>query len=299
MTDYQTKQKHRNIVVGLFVMFAFIVFAGFLWRFRDLPLLVSKVKSFEILVYFPEVPGVQKDTPIQYCGYQIGRVLKKSPPQLRGDSHAVGVTIAIDNKFSDIPDDVQITVMKRGLGSSYIEIKDVSDDAPTGYLADEMVLDGTVSMASDFFPPEVQAALPNLVDAITNLTGNINAVIGDSDNQSNIKKTLTNIEKAAAQLNESLESVERFSEQGTETVRQLGSSITRVTEELENTLSETRQIIAKIGSGEGTAGKLVNDGRLYENLLESSQELKMLVEQLKEWAGQAKEEGLEVKTNIF
>ena len=76
MTDYQTKQRRKNMVVGLFVIVALCVFVWMLFRFRELPLAVSKLKSFNVLVYFPEAPGIQSDTPVQYCGYQIGRVMK-------------------------------------------------------------------------------------------------------------------------------------------------------------------------------------------------------------------------------
>ena len=299
MTDYQTKQKHRNMIVGLFVVGAFVAFGVFLWRFRDLPLFVSRFESFQVLVYFPEVPGVQKDTPVNYCGYQVGRVMKVAPPRPRGESHQVGVSIVINNDYSNIPADAEFVVMKRGLGSSYIEIRDISPQEPTGYLSDEMVLEGSVSMASDFFPPEVQAALPDLVDAVADLTHNVNLVIGDKENQANIKKTLGNIETAAAQLEDTLKSVENFSDQGVQVVRDFGDNIASVSESLEAALSETRQLMAKIHSGDGTAGKLVNDGRLYENLLESSQELKMLLEQLKKWADEIQQEGVKVRTKVF
>lgn len=287
MTDYQTRQRRRNMIVGSFVVVALGAFLWMLFRFRDLPLAVSKIKSFEILVYFPEVPGVQKDTPVNYCGYQVGRVMKVAPPQLHGESHKVGVTLAIDKRYSDIPDDAQFTIMKRGLGSSYIEIRDISLEKPTDFLKGEMVLDGTVGMASDFFPPEVQESLPELVDVITDLVNNFNAVIGDKDNQDNIKETLDHINVVTAEVEKIL------------TIHDLGNKIVLTVEELEATLSQTRQLLAKIDAGEGTTGKLVNDGRLYENLLESSRELKMLADQLKRWVDDAKENGLDINMSLF
>jgi phospholipid/cholesterol/gamma-HCH transport system substrate-binding protein len=302
MTDYQTRQRKRNMVVGLFVVFAIITFFAFLWRFRDLPLIVSKMNSFEVLVYFPEAPGVQKDTPVQYCGYQIGRVMKVAPPQLREGSHKVGVTMSIENKYADIPDQVEIVVMKRGLGSSFIELRLDPDkiSTPQEYLTDKTVKnDGQVGMASDFFPPDVQAALPNLVDAIANLTNNINAVIGDPDNQASIKKTLNHLEESTIQLEKTLRSIEEFSNTSAVTVQTLGDRVILVTEQLEAGLSQTRQLMAKIESGDGTVGKLVNDGRLYENLLESSQELQILLEQLNQWADEVQEKGVKVKTKLF
>jgi phospholipid/cholesterol/gamma-HCH transport system substrate-binding protein len=289
------------MVVGVFVLLAFAAFMWMLLRFRDLPLAAGKLQSFEILVYFPEVPGVQKDTPVQYCGYQVGRVLNVAPPKRydgQGEvKHRVGVTIAIDKKFSDIPAYSDIRIMKRGLGSSYIEIRidEEKSTFPAEFLKDATVLNGAVSMASEFFPPDVQKKLENLVDAISELAVNTNLIVGDHDNQVNIKQMLANLETAAATANLTLQSVKQFTDVGTEKAELLGDRLSSMAESFEGTLSDLRQVLAKVDDGQGTAGKLVNDGRLYENLLESSQELEMALEQLKEWAAQAREKGIRIK----
>lgn len=300
MADYQTKQRQRNLIVGCFVILAFFAFVYMLFKFRDLPLFVSRFQSFEILVNFPETPGVQKDTPVNYCGVQIGRVRHVSDPQVAGTdggrkTHKVGVTLSINNDFKDIPDDVEIVIMKRGLGSSYIEFRDKSLAEPTGFLSNEMVVDGHVSMASEFFPPEVQRKLENLVDSITALSNNMNQVVGDVDNQANVKQTLENVTLATAQARQTLTSIQQFSDTGTEQLDRLGEKVGLVADQIEGTLSQLRQLVAKIDAGEGTAGKLVNDGRLYENLLESSQELELMLEQLKHWAADAREKGIRIK----
>lgn len=301
MADYQTLQKRRNLIVGVFMVLAMAAFLWMLWRFRDLPLAAGKLKSFEILVYFPEAPGVQKDTPVQYCGYQIGRVLKVAPPR-RYDGediieHRVGVTIAIDKQFSDIPAFADIQILKRGLGSSYIELRidPQKRTEPVKFLANQMVLEGTVGMASEFFPPDVQEKLENLVDSITQLSNNANLMVGDGENQAHIKAMLANMDAATAQANETLKSFQNLSNVGTQKAELLGDKLSGVAESFEATLSEMRQVIAKMNEGQGTAGKLVNDGRLYENLLESSQELEMALQQLKEWAADAREKGIRIK----
>ncbi|MHC4290728.1 MAG: MlaD family protein [Planctomycetota bacterium] len=296
MTDYQTKQRQRNMIVGSFVMIALCAFFYMLFRFRDLPLAVTKLKSFEILVYFPEAPGVQKDTPVQYCGYQIGRVMKVAPPQLYDGSHKIGVTMAIEKRFPDIPEEVDIIVMKRGLGSSFVELRvdPAKITQADRFLKNETIKKaGQVGMASDFFPPEVQDKLEDLVDSMTALTENTNAIIGDSENQTNIKKMVANIEMASLQADATLQSVQKFSDIGAEKIEVIGDKVAIAAEQLEGTLSQMRQLLAKIDAGSGTAGKMVNDGRLYENLIESSRELKMLLKQLKEWAADS-EKGLKV-----
>lgn len=301
MTDYQTKQRQQNLIVGGFVVIAFFAFIYLITKFRDLPLFVSKFQSFEVQVYFPEAPGIQKDTPVNYCGVQIGRVRHVSAPRIittdQGrKTHKVSVTLTIDDEFKDIPDNVEIVIMKRGLGSSYIELRDTATTKPAGFLKNEMGnLKGHVEMASEFFPPDVQKKLQDTIDTMSDLMDNMNIIIGDSENQANFKATLENFAVVTAQAQDLLASIQELSDTGTEQVALLGDKFGRVSEELEGVLSEMRQLIAKIDSGQGTAGKLVNDGRLYENLLESSQELELTLQQLKEWAADAREKGVRIK----
>ena len=68
MTDYQTQQRRRNMVVGAFVVVGFAAFIWMLVQFRNLPLFATQFRSFIILVDFPETPGIQRDTAVQFCG---------------------------------------------------------------------------------------------------------------------------------------------------------------------------------------------------------------------------------------
>lgn len=293
MTDFQTQQHRRNLVVGGFVLLALLAFVWMMIKFRNLPLFVSKFRSYEVLVRFTDAPGVQKDTPVQYCGYQIGRVKEIAPPMLLTEisgrpKHYVGVTLAIDKTFSDIPDNVDFLIVKRGLGSSYLELRASPEKPIAGYLHDEMVAWGAISTASEFFPPQVQKKLEDLVDSITLLSQNTNAIIGDSDNQTHIKLTLENITRATAQATETLKSVQQFSEVGAEQIESIAVS-------LDAAMKEFRVLLAGINNGQGSAGKLLNDGRLYENLLDSSKELELALDQIKRWAADAREKGIRIK----
>lgn len=300
MADFQAKQRRQNIIVGLFVVVGFTLFVLMLMVFRDLPLFVSRFNSFQVLVYFPEAPGIQKDTPVRFCGVQVGRVLNISDPQTvvsdRGrKTHKVGVTISVDEQYIDIPSTIDVVIIKRSLGTSHIEFQDLATEEPTEFLADKMVLNGIVGTASEFFPPDVQQKLENLVDSITALSDNTNKIVGDAENQEHLKNTFANVETVTAQAAETLKSIQAFSDTGTEQVDILGKRIADVAEQLEGALSDMRQVIAKIDDGQGTAGKLVNDARLYENLLESSQELQMALDQIKQWAGEARDNGIRIK----
>jgi len=293
MTDFQTQQRRRNMVVGGFVLLALLAFVWMLIKFRNLPLFASRLQSFTVLVRFADAPGVQKDTPVHYCGYQIGRVIDVSPPMLTTDAegvsvHTVGVSLAINKRFRDIPDNVDFLIVKRGLGSSYIELRVNPEKTMTGYLHDEYKAFGSVSTASEFFPPQVQKKLEDLVDSITLLSRNTNAIIGDRDNQANIKQTLENITRATAQATETLASIRQFSDVGAEQIESVAVS-------MDKAIKEFHTLLAKLNDGQGSAGKFLNDGRLYENLLDSSKELELALEQIKRWAADAREKGIRIK----
>ena len=294
MVDYNTRQRRRNMIVGLFVLVALAAFVWMVWIFRELPLVVSKVSSYLVLVNFTDAPGVQENTPVRYCGYQIGRVINVAPPFRFTDPetgrayHQVAVTLAVGNDYKDIPSNVQVKLRKRGLGSSYIEFEVDPDETVEDVLRPNDVLQGEAVKGSEFLPEEVQKKIEKLVESVNRLAENTNEIIGDDENKANIKQTLENVKVATAQATETLKSIREFSRGGTEAVE-------LTAEELSEVLVEFRQVLVKLNKKESTAGKILNDGRLYENLLDSSQELQMALEQLKILAAEAREKGIKIK----
>jgi ABC-type transporter Mla subunit MlaD len=192
VSDYETIQKRRNIIVGIFVIVAFCALVWLISKFGDLPMTISKINSFDVRVQFPTAPGVQKDTPVRFCGYQIGRVTKVVPPEVMKDLktgqfyHQTRVVLTIDRKYSDIPAGVEAKLMTRGLGSSYIELKlkhfDVNE--PTGpVLAEGSLLQGSTGMTSEFFPEESQKKLDDLITGLNAFMSNANKILGDPNNK--------------------------------------------------------------------------------------------------------------------
>jgi len=281
VTDYETIQRNRNITVGVFVLLAVAALIWLIAKFGDLPVTFSKWKSYEIYVQFASAPGVQKETPVRFCGYHVGRVTEIASPEILEDLktheryHQTRVTISIDKKYNNIPDSVNVKLMTRGLGSSYIELvvpqETLDPNLPTArFLVDEYQLQGSTGVASEFFPPESQRKLEELVNEIGALIKNANEILGDKKNKQNLKNSLANLSEASKKATGALEEFQRFSIEAANT-----------SEQLSKTVAELRVILSKVNSGEGTAAKLVNDGRLYENLLESTEQLHMLIKEMK------------------
>jgi phospholipid/cholesterol/gamma-HCH transport system substrate-binding protein len=322
VSDYETIQRRRNIIVGIFVLVAVCALVWLIFKFGDLPTTVSKISSFSVSVQFPTAPGVQKDTPVRFCGFQIGRVTDVKPPKVMRDLntgkfyHQTLVVLSIDRNYSDIPSDVEAKLMTRGLGSSYIELKLKHFDAnqPTGpVLSKGSLLQGSTGMTSEFFPEESQKKLDDLITSIITLMGNANTIIGDPNNKENLKKSLANLSEASAHVTQTLQDVnetmqkfrdtmERFgklADAGTSTLKNadanLITALADLTEELSKGASQVRLILEKVNSGQGSAGRLLNDGQFYENLLENTQQLQALLEELKSFAAESRKKGVPIK----
>ncbi len=292
MSDYETAQKRRNVVVGVFVVVAICAIVWLIFMFNDFPTVVSKLSSFQVFVQFPTATGVVKDTPIRFCGYPIGSVTKVAPPEPRIDLntglkyHQTLVVLSINKKYSNIPSNVAVKLMTRGLGSSYIELT-VDPTLPltprdpnnpeTKYLVDKMLLQGSSGMTSEFFPAESQKKLDDLVNGLTAFINNANDVFGDQANKENIKTTLANMASATEEL-------KKFLASG------VGTS-----EEISKTAEEMRLVLEKINNGQGSAGKMLNDARFYEGLLENTQEMEVLLQDLRKLVDEYRKQGVKIK----
>jgi len=349
VSDYETSQRRYNIVVGLFVILGVCAFVWLIFKFGDLPGIVTKLDSFEVFVQFPTAPGVQKDTPVRFCGYQIGRVTNIMAPEIRKDMvngleyYQTVVILSIDKRYVTIPSCVEVKMMTRGLGSSYIELKQcpgvpvvpLDPNRPeTKYLVDKIWLQGSTGMTSEFFPEESQKKLDGLIEGLQNLIANANDIMGDKDSKENIMKTLANFAQASEQARDTLEEFEKLAAAGTTTLENADSRVEDVvatvvgtseeiqkfaaagtstlksvdakteqlvvamvdtSEQLSGVMGELKLVLEKVNNGQGSAARLINDGDFYENLLENTEQLKSLLEEMKSFVAEWKDKKIGVK----
>ena len=297
MSDYETIQRRRNITVGIFVIVAMCALVWLIFMFREFPTIISEARSFQVFVQFPTAPGVDENTPVRFCGYQIGSVTKVKAPEPLADLntgqryHQTVVVLSINKKYVNIPSNVEVRLMMRGLGSSYVELKVDPAKLPapprdpnrprTCFLVDEMLLQGSTGMTSEFFPEESQKKFEELIDTMKAVLDNANDVVGDPNSKKNLKRILANVSEVTDQAKRTLEELQKFFVVGTE-----------ASEELSETVAELRQILAKVNSGQGTAGRVISDPRLYEGLVESTEQLQMLLQEMRLLVDKIRERGL-------
>jgi phospholipid/cholesterol/gamma-HCH transport system substrate-binding protein len=303
-------QRRRSFIVGVFVIIAIISFFWLIIKFGDLPGIVSEVKSFVVNIQFSSAPGVQKDTPVRFCGYQIGRVSSVQEPMVRKDLDTgeylfqVLVVVSIDNQYyNKIPNIVEAKLMSRGFGSSYIELRVPRQEIAEGkFLTEGTLLQGSTGVTSEFFPEETQKKLDELIKGITKLVDNTNEVVGSAENKANITDALANIAEVSKQAVGMMKQIQETAAAAKTTVQNtdvrielLTKSFIETSDKLSEVLKHVNDIVGKLDRGEGTAGKLLNDGRLYEQLLEDSRQLDLVLKDLKTFLEQSKEKGLRIK----
>lgn len=311
MSDYETIQRRRNITVGIFVITAVCAVVWLIFKFGDLPIKVREIRSFQVTVQFPTAAGVQRNTTVYFCGYPVGSVTEVRPPQVLKDLqtgqfyHQTIVVLSIDKEYDNIPEDVEVKLMSRGLGSSFIELKTKPFDITQSdrkFLTTGSKIQGSTGMTSEFFPEESQKKFEELAEGFSSLVQNTNDIIGDPNNKENLNRILTNMSEATSRATQALEAFQQLSVSGTTTLKnadvrmkELITAMVGTSEELSKTAAQLRIVLEKINEGGGSLGRLVNDGRFYENLLENSQQLQVLLEEMTSFIADVNESGLRNK----
>ena len=136
-----------------------------------------------------------------------------------------------------------------------------------------------------------------------------NKLIGDPKLRENIDTTLANIRQASDTINKLAPKLDKLSDDATatlgdvrSTVNKTGNNVDTISKQLNDrlqqlskTLDSFASIAGKIDAGQGTAGQLVNDPKLYQSLVDSSRELNATITDFKRLVEQWEEEGVTVK----
>jgi phospholipid/cholesterol/gamma-HCH transport system substrate-binding protein len=158
----------------------------------------------------------------------------------------------------------------------------------------------------------------------------LETVLGDADNQANIKKSMANLALATAKASDAMDALKGFAAEAgkaavevrktvvdaRETMTEAGKTARKLStlagnadarlqelsakliedaEKLSALLATINRVATKMESGEGTAGQLINDPKLYNSLLEASQQLAGMMKELRGLVEHVKKHGLPLK----
>ncbi len=243
--------------------------------------------------YYTDVSGLQSASAVTIRGVKVGQVTEVSiAPE---EPTMVKVALSISNDYS-IPSDSKAKIFSEGLmGGKAVEIKLGQSSemlAEGAEIASEVEYD-LMTMAREELMDVKQKAVELMTNLNTTVTS-LNTLVGKND--ANITSAIANLNAVLADLKESgiIDNVERFTAKLEGTGERLDSVLVNVEaitsdmkereagRKLAESIATLNDVLSKINSDKGTAGSLLTDRQLYDNLTTATNNLSVLLADLKE-----------------
>ncbi len=293
----------RAIKVAVFVIAAILIFylgANFL---RGIDTFGRKVYYYTML---ENTGGLTVDNIVYVNGYRIGKVTRMD---LVSDQPVKVCAEVLINQKIRIPDDSQFEITSKDiLGGNIINV--VMGSSPNPAKSRDTL--------KSFIAPSMMGGLGDLVGKLNNtltsidtIASSLKDVIHNEGGAQNLQFTLAHIENATASLNQILEDnqgkvnslITNLSAFGN-TLKEASPYITNLVNNFDQiadslvkadvaaivtntnkTIAEIDGIMRKINTGKGDIGQLINSDTIYRNLEASTQNLNLLIKDIKENPG--------------
>lgn len=289
----------REIKVGLFAIAVLLIGWGVIKYLKGIDVFSS---SNVYYAYYDQVGGIQPASHVMIYGVKVGTVtnvtLNEDPTK------GVEVELTLDNQYQ-IPVDSKAKIFSDGLmGGKAVEIIYGSS---TEMIPNEGTIQTTKSTdLMEMASAEMEGLLAKVTVIMDNLTqtlDNINNLM--AQNTENITSIVSNVDgltgnanamlaKERVHLEEALESLSKFSKSLGDNSEQVESIIgnldtfstqlaqSNIVAEVEVAVTKLNEVLAAVNDKEGSVGKLLSDDELYENLTSASENLSVLLTDLKE-----------------
>lgn len=258
-------------------------------------------KEIEIVSEYSNLEGLVESAPVFIKGYKVGKV---SEVAYAPEEEMFKVTCSVKKEFR-IPSDSKMTIyavdimggkgVKIDLGSSEIAVED------GGYLAPAFeagLLDG---LAAGLEP--LMSKVTNTIDSLSVTVAGINAILNEA-NVASLSRTIIHLEKTMADVNGIANSVNGKSDEIAAFIDNLESLSDKLASvmvsadtligganEFVATLNESdieglvisfRNILDNINDPDGSIGKLLVDGSVYDSIDELLTDIDILVKKIQE-----------------
>jgi ABC-type transporter Mla subunit MlaD len=134
-------------------------------------------------------------------------------------------------------------------------------------------------------------------------------IFGNVENRANIKASLANLAKASKKADKAMDAMKEFADESRKAfvaatgsadsvgkrIDQLAIKLIDDAEKISTLLATINRIALKLEKGQGTAGKLINDPKLYNNLQDVAKQTSILLKEFSELVKTWKESGVKVK----
>jgi phospholipid/cholesterol/gamma-HCH transport system substrate-binding protein len=310
-------------MVGLVVMLSLVALAWMILRFSSAGFTSLFSKGMRITMRSERVDGLNEGSPVLYLGVNVGHVVdvRRQP-----DNQRVEIGAIIDSP-QPLPANVHGMIRQQSqLGNASQIVLETTGD-PSGEMKAGEVIEARY-LGGGMIPPEFaelaaqardQKLVLHLDEMITSiqtqlersgkLMDSLNTMVGDPDLQGDIKTMVANLKQTSERFNQFSTQLNDLAADSKTTMTQLRTTVGGAGERLDQLsknvndrldqvaklLEQAQAISVKINKGEGTAGQLVNDPRLYESMVDASKELNETIKTLRRLAAQWEQEGISIK----
>ncbi len=235
----------KEVKVGLFFLVALAIFSYLIIRYKHIEF---GKKTYSIYTYFSTVSGIEINSLVKLSGFKVGRVVEIIPET---DNNRIKVIMHIRNEVKIHKDAVARMQMDNVMGGKHISI---SFGKAKEYLQD-----------NDYIISEDQMDIEKLVQSFTETS---------EDAKKLIKKFYEMLDENQLKVKSFIENIEEIARDSKPKINNILTYIDTAMPDLKKSLSNIENITMKIRDGKGTLGKAVNDPKLYEELIDSFENVK-------------------------
>ena len=289
------KERTKSILIALSFIVAMILF---IWGFNFLKGKSIIKNQFTFYAIFDNTHGLLSGDIVNINGMAVGTVSSLNFNTTQDGS--IIVKFIIDNDLN-IPDNSVVELSTSLMGSVALNLKlgdsktyaQSGDTLASGYDA------GTMGMITEQILPlkdKIETAITSINDLTVNLNSILNAEFKDDINRSvnSFASSMNNINDISSDLKELVDSDSgkltlaiNNLETITENFITVSDSLKKIdyihlVNSLENCVAEVNTLIEGINNGEGSAGLLVKNDSLYNNVNAAVATLQSFIEDIKE-----------------
>ena len=274
-------------------MYALLIFLGAWAGIRFLSGADIFGRTHTYYVYYDNASGLQNASAVVIRGVKVGQVSNVAIAE--DEPSKVAVTLAVSKDYA-IPVDSKAKVFSAGLmGGQAIElvIGSSAEMLEPGAKIAPLVEPGMIDMLTSEFG-DIKEKLVSMMDNINVTLNSLNGLV-DSNN-ANISAAIANLNGVLADIEQSdivanLDSFTGTLKNNGEKIDSIVANVGNLTASLDEqqtgaklaqSVEQLNALLAKFNESDGTVGSLLNDKALYANLAEASNNLSLLLEDLKE-----------------
>jgi phospholipid/cholesterol/gamma-HCH transport system substrate-binding protein len=287
-------KKFMNKTKKILIAVIFIASIGFLfWGINFLKGL--KVFSDNTLVYvdYNEAYELNTNSPVLLNGLTIGKI---NNIQFIPNSYRVRVELLIEENYK-VPKDSKALISSGALLEGKV-IKIIPGNSKE-YIKDKDFLIGEVDPSmTDVISAELLPLKEKIMSLVTSIDSVVSIIqnIANPEMQRNLTLTIENIKNTTTNLNKSMAHIESISQniqENNKKINNIISNINDISDTIKNSdlnlvinnlnqdIIELQKIINSVNAQAGTLGKLIYNDSLYNYLNSSSQNLNLLLEDLR------------------